>query len=222
MLRRELKAIEDGVLMVESALERDCLVHALDYFSIGVMLADSTGAVLYMNTAAADTVRRDDGLHVRHNQLTAHNPAEAMRLRALVAGRRSGGVLISHPQRKHPYQLWVVPLHVSRSTRSRCVASLVFICDPERALTNVAGVLEEFYDFTPSEARLAMQLMNGASLANSATAMGIRLQTAKSHLKRIFSKTHTQRQSELIHLLMQSAATLHLDKEAAVQLMRTR
>jgi DNA-binding CsgD family transcriptional regulator len=208
--------------MVESSLERDCLVYALDYFSVGVMLADSTGAVLYMNAAAGDMVRRDDGLYVHHNQLTAHNPAEAMRLRALIGGRRSSGVLISHPERKHPYQLWVAPLHNNRSARSRCVASLVFICDTQRPLTEVAGVLEDFYDFTPSEARLATQLMNGASLTDSATALGIRVQTAKSHLKRIFSKTHTQRQSELVHLLMQSVATLQLAKESAIQMLRTR
>lgn len=199
--------------MVESSLERDCLVHALDYFPVGVILADSTGAILYMNAAAAEVVQRDDGLHVHHTQLTAHNRGEELRLRALIGGRRSGGVLISHPDRKHPYQLWVVPLHATRSTRSPCVATLVFICDSERARADAEGVLEDFYEFTPSEARLANQLMNGATLADSAATLGIRLQTAKSHLKRIFSKTHTQRQSELVHLLMQGVATLRLEKE---------
>ena len=199
--------------MVESRLERDCLVHALDYFAVGVILADRDGAILHMNAAAEESVRRNDGLHIHHNQLEAHNPAQATRLRALIAGRRSGGVVISHPDKKHAYQLWVVPLHSTRSMRSRCVASLIFVCDTERELPD-GGVLEEFYDFTPSEARLATHLMNGSSLADSATALGIRIGTAKTHLKRIFSKTHTQRQSELVHLLMQSVATLQLATEA--------
>jgi DNA-binding CsgD family transcriptional regulator len=214
-------AIED-VLMVESSLERDCLVHALEYFPVGVILADSTGAILYTNAAAAEAVHRDDGLHVHHNQLTALNRGEDLRLRALIGGRRSGGVLISHPERKHPYQVWVVPLHATRSTRSRCVATLVFVCDSEHARTDAEEVLEDFYDFTPSEARLANQLMNGATLSDSASALGIRLQTAKSHLKRIFSKTHTQRQSELVHLLMLSVATLRLGNEPTLQRAQAR
>ena len=214
-------AIEDGVLMVEPRLERDCLVHALDYFPVGVILADRDGAILHMNATAESSVRRNDGLHVHHNQLEAHNPAQATRLRALIAGRKSGGVIVSHPDKKHPYQLWVVPLHSTRSPRSRCLASLIFVCDTERELP-YADVLEEFYDFTPSEARLATQLMNGTSLADSAAALGIRIGTAKSHLKRIFSKTHTQRQSELVHLLMQSIATLQIETEATVQRARSR
>ena len=208
--------------MVESSLERDCLVHALDYLPVGVILADGTGAILYMNAAAADMVQRDDGLNVHHNHLTAHNRGEGIRLKALIAGRRSSGVLISHPDRKHPYQLWVVPLHNTRSARSRCVATLVFVCDSERALADAEDVLEDFYDLTPSEARLATHLMNGATLADSAIALGIRLQTAKSHLKRIFSKTHTRRQSELVHLLMQSVASLRLDVEPLPQRAQAR
>jgi DNA-binding CsgD family transcriptional regulator len=56
------------------------------------------------------------------------------------------------------------------------------------------------YALTRAEARLVSHLAQGASLAQTADAMGISRETARTHLKAVFSKTDTKRQAELVLL----------------------
>jgi DNA-binding CsgD family transcriptional regulator len=61
-----------------------------------------------------------------------------------------------------------------------------------------ADSLENRFDLTPAEARLVIHLVAGASLRSSATALGIKYETARSSLKSVFQKTKTHRQTELV------------------------
>ena len=56
------------------------------------------------------------------------------------------------------------------------------------------------FDLSPAEARLAASLAAGLSIAAAADASGITLATARTYLNRVFAKTGTHRQSELVAL----------------------
>ena len=83
---------------------------------------------------------------------------------------------------------------------SRAVA-IVFIGDPDRKSALPAEVLALLYGLTPAEARLAVALLDGSSLAEIAEMHGIRELTARTQLKQVFQKTGTSRQGELVRLL---------------------
>lgn len=53
-----------------------------------------------------------------------------------------------------------------------------------------------------------IQLTHGLTLEEAAKALGIRLNTARAHLRSIFSKTGARRQSELVRFFLNSAAWL--------------
>jgi DNA-binding CsgD family transcriptional regulator len=55
---------------------------------------------------------------------------------------------------------------------------------------------------TPAEGRLAERLAAGEPLAAAARSLGISATTAKSHLARLFEKTGTSRQADLVQLLV--------------------
>ena len=55
---------------------------------------------------------------------------------------------------------------------------------------------------SPSEAGLAARLVGGMSLRQAAAALGIRDNTARSHLKHVFAKTGAQRQSDLVRRVL--------------------
>lgn len=57
------------------------------------------------------------------------------------------------------------------------------------------------FGLTPAEARLAVELTSGCSLADCAQRLGVTYETARSYLRVIFSKTGTHRQGELVALL---------------------
>lgn len=63
------------------------------------------------------------------------------------------------------------------------------------------GVLAALFDLTPAEARFAAEIARGLTLEQVAKVCGIQTSTARSHLKQIFRKTGTCRQSAVVTLL---------------------
>jgi len=55
---------------------------------------------------------------------------------------------------------------------------------------------------TESEARLVLELVEGASLRNAAKSLGVEYETARSHLKRAMSKAGVNRQVELVSAVL--------------------
>ncbi|WP_375402289.1 helix-turn-helix transcriptional regulator [uncultured Sphingomonas sp.] len=79
-------------------------------------------------------------------------------------------------------------------------AALVTIVDPIAARRGPALYAQAF-GLTPREAELAGALMAGHSVESAAAALAMSVATARIHLRRLFSKTDTTRQAELMRLL---------------------
>jgi DNA-binding CsgD family transcriptional regulator len=62
--------------------------------------------------------------------------------------------------------------------------------------------LAEAFLLSPAESRLCAHLVRGLTLADCAAQLGISVETARSHLKRVFDKTGARRQAELMLLLL--------------------
>lgn len=69
------------------------------------------------------------------------------------------------------------------------------------ALVPSAQVLMGLFDLTPAEVRVAGTLMSGATVQEAARALGMEHSSARTILGRIFEKTGTHRQAELLALL---------------------
>ena len=59
-------------------------------------------------------------------------------------------------------------------------------------------MLVDLFGLLPSEARLANALANGASLAEAAEQMGLTIETVRNYSKKIFAKTGTRGQADLV------------------------
>jgi DNA-binding CsgD family transcriptional regulator len=57
------------------------------------------------------------------------------------------------------------------------------------------------FGLTPAEARLALHLVTGETLRSAAAKLSISYETARTYLKRIFRKTKTCRQAELVMII---------------------
>ncbi|MBN9219128.1 MAG: helix-turn-helix transcriptional regulator [Mesorhizobium sp.] len=62
-------------------------------------------------------------------------------------------------------------------------------------------LLTGLFDLTPAEARLASTLSQGVALKDAAAGSKITIKTARTYLERIFAKTGTRQQSQLVALL---------------------
>lgn len=63
------------------------------------------------------------------------------------------------------------------------------------------SLLMGLFDLTPAEARLASALSQGRPLKDAAASSNITVKTGRSYLERIFAKTGTRQQSQLVALL---------------------
>jgi DNA-binding CsgD family transcriptional regulator len=190
---------------------------ALDRLNLGVVLLDRAGRILAANFEANQAFRHDDGLRAGRDGIGADLPSENLALGSLIAnaiktaaGQGTGGSLaISRPSGKRSYALLVAP--IARGAFSEDAgkpAAIVFITDPECKPEAAAGALARLYELTPAESRLAELLMEGETVVNAAGRLGVSHNTARTHLKRVFEKTWTQHQGELVRLLVGSAAAL--------------
>ena len=78
--------------------------------------------------------------------------------------------------------------------------------------TSIEDVLINLYSFTRSEARFMAKLVEYPELNVVAAALNISLSTAKTHLKRIYRKTDTNRQSVLVHKIVTGPAGFLLQR----------
>jgi DNA-binding CsgD family transcriptional regulator len=80
--------------------------------------------------------------------------------------------------------------------------AILLISDTERPSADPSmDLLRETFGLTRAEATLVSHLAREAPLPLAAELLGISFETARSHLKHIFAKTGTNRQSDLLRLI---------------------
>jgi DNA-binding CsgD family transcriptional regulator len=84
----------------------------------------------------------------------------------------------------------------------------IFVQDPQAAPVWPGEAFAKLYGLTGGELRVLLAIAPGLGLKEAADILGIRETTAKTHLQRIFAKTGTSRQTELLHLLKNTASPL--------------
>lgn len=84
-------------------------------------------------------------------------------------------------------------------------AVAIVVSDPKAELELSVDSIRNGYGLTLSEARVSALIGSGLRIEDAASSLGITPNTARTHLKRIFEKTGTGRQAELLRLLLRSA-----------------
>ena len=80
--------------------------------------------------------------------------------------------------------------------------AIVFITDPQATPALNAALLRRVYGISAAECRVAQELLRGQTLQETARKLHLSENTVKTHLQRLFSKTNTHRQPQLIRLLL--------------------
>lgn len=189
------------------------LTLALDCSDVATLLVDRRCHIRFANSVARDLLHRADGVCARGMMLAATNLSDTMRLQAAIAhvclqfdgaGAPSAApVLALTRSRGRPLLVSVIANDTGPSADGDQSAT-VRLFDPERDLTPLVEPACNLYRLSPVEARLACLIATGRSLAEAATALHIREQTARTYLKQVFLKTDTKRQAELVWLLLKS------------------
>ncbi len=216
------RALQIHRRLVDSKALADGSTTALDFLAHGVLLLDAAGRIMFANRTAEEILRAHDGLMVRQKELFGARVRDTTALRIAIAdavatsggeGTCAGGmVLIGRPSGRSPLRVLVSPVaqrHVLMGSPG--AAACVFITDPEHSPVPAAAHLQRVFGLSAAETRVATTLLDGESIDRLADRLCISRNTARTHLRRLFAKTGTSRQADLIRVLLGAHAPLRFD-----------
>lgn len=192
---------------------------AINRLSVATILLNDKGVVQKLNDYAQTLLERSDGLKLVGDRLEASYPSDNKELQKrikdafdarerrepissepLSVTRPSGEVNLGIVFETVPDTSWL-----DDGDRS---ALLLYVRDAVNKSSVSSSVAKELFDFTPAETALALELANGLSLEDTAEKLGIMRNTARAHLRAIFSKTGVRRQAELVRVMLNSVVAL--------------
>jgi len=189
----------------------------MDWLPQGLLLLDAKAEVLFANESAKDLLAAGDALALEEGRLVARREEETLSLLKTIAATlamqpKSGGygydvLPISRGDGRRDLLLTVAPLACDPADAETAESAVrpqavVFVDDPESPIDLAPDKLMRLHALSRAEAGLVLALLDARSLDEAAAHLGIGVSTARTHMKRIFQKTGTHRQAEVIRLIL--------------------
>jgi DNA-binding CsgD family transcriptional regulator len=182
-----------------------------------VFLLTGDCRVVFANAKAEDLARRGVGLRTARGRLAAATPALTCHLEALAraaacpdraVGDIGGTLELPRGEDRSPLIAHVIPLGPNRAAGIldfERPAVAVFAVDPSAGLGTAIRRFALHFGLTPGERRFLSEIIGGNGLVAAAVKLKIAESTARTYAKRIYDKTGTQRQLELIRRFFETA-----------------
>jgi DNA-binding CsgD family transcriptional regulator len=211
--------VQIGKLIDDGQAERATFVEVFDGLSAGVFLVDAGARIVHANVAGRTMLAARDLLHSTRGRLAARDPAVDRTLRAaLVAAgkgdRAAGGGFVSVPlvsQDGARHVAHLLPLTAATGPHAGIANNAVAALFVHKAAMDNPSLPENvahYYKLTPTELRVLLGIVEVGGAPEVADALGIADNTVKTHLGRLYQKTGTRRQVDLVKLVAGFATPL--------------
>ncbi|OAF16410.1 helix-turn-helix transcriptional regulator [Bradyrhizobium neotropicale] len=198
-------------LQQQNALEATS-ARTLDALQTAVLLLDADGNIVHSNASARDILDEADVLRSVHGRLVTSDLNADRVLRQALAGTVLGDRAMTSAS---------ISLHLMARDGSRYVGHLLPLTAGRRqmfaagyeacavlfvskaALDTIVApdLIRKLFKLTPAELRVFLSIVEIGGVPDVARSMGIAETTIKTHLARIFTKTGTKRQADLVRLV---------------------
>ena len=201
-------------LPADLLVEREAAAQGLDSFHRGLIVADEGTRVLFSNRTADKIIKAADGLYRGPDGLSAYRTRDTADLRGLV--RWAAGdhgptaedmavLSVWRPSLKPSLLVRIAPVLLPPPLGGRPLnRAAIFLQDPMASANIDQSALTRLYGLTKAESHLVAILLGGKTLGEAGTALHVSPNTVRTHLKHIFLKTETNRQTQLLALLIGS------------------
>lgn len=209
-----------------SEIERTVYEDVLEHFALGSVLLDGELKVVHANRAAETLIAAHPRITLAAGRLRVADAATRVALdaalaRALAANtgcgaRHSGELVRVETPGGTPLALLVSPIALARYYQgSHAPSVVVHLSDVARKLealhpgrSSSQELVGRLFGLTPQEARLALLLADGCTLATAAAQIGVAETAVRSYSKRIYAKLGINSQSDIVRLVYRSFALL--------------
>jgi DNA-binding CsgD family transcriptional regulator len=184
----------------------------LDGISDGVVLVDAFGRIVRANVSGHALLAEGSVLSAAGRKLVANDAGAEQALHdvflAAAGGDAAVGVkgiavpLTARSGERHVAH--VLPLTSGarqRAGTSYAAVAAVFVHKAALETPSPPEVVARTFNLTPSELRVLLCVVEVGGVAETAVALGIAETTVKTHLRRLYAKTGTGRQAQLVKLV---------------------
>jgi DNA-binding CsgD family transcriptional regulator len=206
------RAISVGKAIEHHKIEAATLADTLDGLAAGTFLVDASGRIVHANTPGQAMLAAGEILNGSGGRLSAPEPLGSQALHDAFAAADAGDTAVGAkgvavpltPGDAEPWIAHVLPLTsgMRREAGARhAAAAAVFVHKAALDLACPMVTMAELYRLTRAEVRVLMAIVEIGGVPEIAPVLGISETTVKTHLQRIFDKTGTNRQADLVKLV---------------------
>ncbi len=199
--------------------EKELYAQAVSQLAVATYFLNDKGHLVEANPMGERLLAANRGISLSAGTLTLERSVDTQKLRsaidAALSARVRGDTVFAQamPVYDHTGEcqlgLTVRPLAVKRHRETEAEAVIaVFVSDSNARVEAPQASLTQLFGLTPAESRLATALANGLSLDEASANLHISRNTARAHLRSIFSKTGVSQQTQLVSLILKSVAPL--------------
>ncbi|QUS38535.1 LuxR family transcriptional regulator [Tardiphaga alba] len=203
------RANQIGNILQSHKTDTRSLTDTLDCLAASLFLVDANGHLIQANLSGRQLLAEGTVLRSFGRRLRAIDPAsdEAMQMALehddtqTVPARTT--IPISSSGNGH-HVLHVLPLTSEARQRSgigSAARKAIFVSLAELGAPLTPDIIARVYGLTPSELRVLLAVFEANGVPEIAEALDISEATAKTHLHRLFGKTGTKRQADLVKLV---------------------
>ena len=184
----------------------------LDGISDGIVLVDAFGRIVHANASGHALLAEGSVLSAAGRKLVANDASAEQALHDVFLAAASGdaavgvkGIAVPLTARSgERHVAHVLPLTSGarrRAGTSYAAVAAVFVHKAALETPSPPEVIARTFNLTPSELRVLLGIVEVGGVPETAMALGIAETTVKTHLRRLYAKTGTGRQAELVKLV---------------------
>jgi DNA-binding CsgD family transcriptional regulator len=200
-------------------VEAAALADSLDELASGMVIVDSTGRIIHANLSAHRLIADANVLRATNGRIAALDLNGGRILRDVFAAAQAGDAAVGKSGIAVPltartgerYVAHVLPLTSGARRKagvSYSAAAAMFVRKAALDLPSPPEAVAGEFNLTPAEVRVLFAIVEIGGVPEVAPVLGIAEQTVKSHLHRIYEKTATKRQADLVKLVAGYAGRL--------------
>lgn len=194
---------------------QESLTQMIDRLPVAFLLVRPSGRVEFSNRFAQSMLERGNGISLTaEGHISTRFPGDTAELKRLIreSAMRGNGDGAANGHEEHfmisrgPGRLPLVcVVHAAGGLRAmgmgqREAGAALLIKDPNIESSDDLASFSVVYRLTKAESRLTQLLVDGHGLFEAASKLGITKNTARTHMRNIYSKIGTNRQADLIRL----------------------
>jgi CheY-like chemotaxis protein/DNA-binding CsgD family transcriptional regulator len=197
----EEKLYQDHV----SRLEFFLLSEAMDHLVSGVVVIDESSNIYYANKAANNII--DSRKQFKHKDGKFEITSRKTRIEFLEKLNKRENMVLTIDTEKIDLNILIFPIDNPSAYNLDAASSFImFLFDSVCNADKIEEVVRTLYKLSPTEARVASHLVFNPYLTDVAAKMGITYHTARTHLKKIYLKTETNKLPALIQKIITGPA----------------